>query len=407
MFEIESSVKSYCKSFPVKFVKAKESYMYDENNNAYLDFFTGAGTMNYGHNNELVNNAIIGYIKNDGILHSLDLYTSAKEKFLNNLNEFILKPRKLNYKVQFCSPSGTNGVESALKLAKKAKKRKNIIAFTNSFHGMSLGSLSVTANSYYKNKYLDAHINVNFAMFDNYLGENIDTSEILEKLLKDKSSGVEIPAAIILETIQADGGVNVASINWLKNIRRICDELDILMIVDDVQVGNGRSGDFFSFERADIIPDMVVLSKAIGGGMPLSILLYKEELDNIWNRGEHTGTFRGNNLSFVAGVKCLEYWKDDNFSLSIKEKSKFIEKRLNDIKSKYINSIRGYGFIWGIVMNSSENALKVREECFKNGLILELVGANDEVVKLLPPLIITQKDLEKGLDILEKVIKEL
>jgi diaminobutyrate-2-oxoglutarate transaminase len=395
---IESSVASYNKSFPVTFVKAVDSFLYDENGKKYIDFFTGAGTMNYGHNNKKINDAIIDYIQNNGILHSLDMDTRAKLRFLESLENIILKPRNLDFKVQFCAPSGANSVEAALKLSRKIKRRRKVIAFSGSFHGMSLGALSVTANKYYKSPFFPTS-DVQFIPYENYI-DGLDSLKFLRKVLVDNVSGVEIPAAIILETIQADGGINVASNEFLKGIRDICNEFDILMIVDDVQVGNGRSGDFFSFERANIVPDMITLSKGIGAGFPLSILLFKSEFD-VWKRGEHTGTFRGNNLSFIAGsIAIEEYWSIENFSKEIKKKSKIMEDFLKDFQT-----VRGYGMIWGIELDSKK-ALLVRENCFKKGLILELVGANDNVVKLLPPLTINESDLKEGLEILKEAISE-
>lgn len=396
---IESKIASYNKSFPVKFVKAKGSYLYDENKNKYLDFFTGADTINYGHNNDDINTEMIKYLESDGLLHSLDMNTEAKQGFFEALEKYILIPRNLDYKVQLCAPSGANSVESALKLAKKVTKRNKVISFTGSFHGMSLGALSITANKYYKNVFLESS-DVHFLPFENYM-QGLDSLKYLEKVLEDDVSGVEIPSAIILETIQADGGVNVASVEFLKGIRNVCDKYSILMIVDDVQVGNGRSGDFFSFERADLVPDIVTISKAIGGGMPLSLLMFKSELD-IWKKGEHTGTFRGNNLSFVAGKTAIEkYWKTLDFSKDIKIKSDIMEKYLNSLDEE----VRGYGLIWGIVLNS-KRALLVREKCFENGLMLELVGNDDNAVKLLPPLTVSNNELNIGLEILKKVLNE-
>jgi len=396
---IESNISTYNKSFPTIFTKAVDSFLYDKNGKRYIDFFTGAGTINYGHNNKLINEAVINYIQNNGVLHSLDMDTTAKLEFLENLNKFILKPRNLDYKVQFCAPSGANSVEAALKLARKIKKRRKIIAFSGSFHGMSLGALSVTANKYYKNPFFPLG-EVDFIPYENYV-EGLDVLKYLRKVLEDNVSGIEIPAAIILETIQADGGINVGTEKFLKGIREICDEFDILMIVDDVQVGNGRSGDFFSFERAGIIPDMVTISKAIGGGFPLSLLLFKSELD-IWKRGEHTGTFRGNNLSFIAGKTIIEnYWRDDKFSKSVKKKSKIMKEFL-----KGFEKVRGYGMIWGIELDNKK-AIEVRDRCFEKGLILELVGSNDNVVKLLPPLTISEDLLKEGLNILKEVVNGL
>lgn len=409
MNNLESNVKSYCRTFPVKFIKAYESILIDESNKEYIDFFTGAGTMNYGHNNSEVNRRLVEYIKSNGILHGLDLFTEAKEMFLRQFNELILLPRKLNYRVQFVAPSGANGVEAAIKLARKAKRRNNIVSFSGSFHGMSLGALSVTGNSFYKNSFLGGSFDTNFAMFDSYLGHDIDTADILEKMLQDPSSGLDMPAAIILETIQADGGVNIASCKWLQKISNICTKYDILLIIDDVQVGNGRSGDFFSFEEANIVPDMVVISKAIGGGMPLSLVLIKPEIDEKWKQGEHTGTFRGNNLAFIAGATLLEHWGDENFSLEIKKKGQKILHYLNDMKkqNKMILDVRGRGLIFGIELKNSEVAKELRAACFSGGLIFEIVGSSNNVIKLMPPLTISEEDIEKALNILTSNLNKI
>jgi diaminobutyrate-2-oxoglutarate transaminase len=404
--KLESQVRMYSRAFPAVFSKAKGAFLYDEDGKEYIDFFTGAGTLNYGHNNPIINNAIVAYIQQDGIVHSLDKFTTAKRQFLETLNSVILEPRNLHYRVQFCGPTGANAVEAALKLARKAKKRRGIITFTHAFHGLSAGALSVTGNSYYKSEFFVDNSNVVFMPYDGYFGADVDTVNVLRKFLSDKSSGVDIPAAVILETIQAEGGVNVAGVKWLQEIEDICREFDIVLVVDDIQVGNGRSGDFFSFERADIIPDIVVLSKAIGAGMPLSILLIKPELD-IWQPGEHTGTFRGNNLAFVGGAKALEYWKNDEFSSSIKEKSDLLKKLLEITRSKYpelITEIRGCGFIAGMVIPGDGICEKVSMEAFRQGVIIELAGPDKEVLKFLPPLTIDEATLKKGVDIVEESI---
>jgi len=316
--KLESNVRSYSRAFPTVFSRGKGSFLYDEGGKEYIDFFAGAGTMNYGHNNPTINHAILEYVQQSGIMHSLDKFTVPRRELLEKLDSTIFAPRKLRYKVQFCGPTGTNGTEAALKLAKKAKKRKGVIAFTNAYHGLTAGALAATGNLHYKDQLFTESMDVTFMPYDGYLGKDIDTTQVLRKYISDRSSGVAIPSAIILETIQAEGGVNVASIKWLQQIEKICREFEIVLIVDDIQVGCGRTGDFFSFERADIRPDIVVLSKAIGAGMPLTIVLIKPELD-IWQPGEHTGTFRGNSLAFVSAAKALEYWKNDGFSNSIKE----------------------------------------------------------------------------------------
>ncbi|MGA2323120.1 MAG: diaminobutyrate--2-oxoglutarate transaminase [Sedimentisphaerales bacterium] len=404
--QLESNVRTYSRVFPAVFTKAKGAFLYDEAGKKYIDFFAGAGVMNYGHNNPKINDAIMEYIQHDGIVHSLDMFTSAKRNFLEKLDSIILKPRKMEYKIQFCGPTGANAVEAALKLARKIKRKREIVAFTHAFHGLSMGALSVTGNLHYKNDFFANNADVTFVPYDGYLGPGIDTTQILRKLFTDRSSGVKVPAAIILETIQAEGGVNVANIKWLQEIERICKEFGIVLIVDDIQVGNGRSGDFFSFERAEIKPDIVVLSKAIGAGMPLSILLIKPELD-IWEPGEHTGTFRGNNISFVGGAKALEYWQNDDFSDAVKEKSNFLNALLKNLQIKHsqlITEIRGCGLIYGIVIPEDGICKTISSNAFKQGLIIELAGANNEVLKLLPPLTIDKETLRIGVDIIGEVM---
>ena len=301
---IESSVRGYARLFPTVFDRAIGSILTDTDGRQFIDFFCGAGSLNYGHNNPAAKRALLSYIQDDGIQHSLDTVTQAKVRFLNVFDEVILRPRELDYKVQFTGPTGTNAVEAAIKLARKAKRRSHIIAFTHAYHGHSLGSLALTANDYYHNEYYGDRNNVSHLPFDGYLGKQ-DTSVLLEKMLTDQSSGVPIPAAIILETVQGEGGINVASNQWLRRVAELCRRHDILLIVDDIQVGNGRTGKFFSFEHAGLTPDIVCLSKSIGGGLPLSIVLIRPECD-AWQPGEHTGTFRGNNLAFIAATAVLD-----------------------------------------------------------------------------------------------------
>jgi diaminobutyrate-2-oxoglutarate transaminase len=404
--ELESQVRSYVRSFPAIFHKAKGSLLYDEQGKEYIDFFAGAGTLNYGHNNPMVSEALIKYIEDDGIIHGLDKATKAKKSFLDKFNDIILKPRHMDYKVQFSGPTGTNAVESALKLVRMVKGRSNIISFTNAFHGLTMGSMAVTANAFYRDEAFINRINVSFMPFDGYFGEDVNTAEYLRKFLEDQSSGVDLPAAIILETIQAEGGINVASSKWLKEIEQICHDFDILLIVDDIQVGNGRTGSFFSFEDAGINPDIVTLSKSIGGGLPLSMVLMKPELDQ-WKPGEHTGTFRGNNLAFVAASEVLSYWENDNLSNTVHEKGQLLKEKLMEIRDKYSQlngDVRGRGMIQGLKIPSLGFCSEVTEEAFANGLLIELAGANDNILKLLPPLTTENELLNEGLEIIDNSI---
>ncbi|NOY70435.1 MAG: diaminobutyrate--2-oxoglutarate transaminase [Deltaproteobacteria bacterium] len=407
--QIESRVRGYVRSFPVIFESSEGSLMIDESGRQYIDFFAGAGTLNYGHNNERINNALIEYIKNKGPFHTLDMATTAKKKFLTKLNDTILQPRNLDYKVQFTGPTGTNTVETAIKLARMIKGRSNIVSFTNGYHGLTMGSLSITGNTFYRDEAYISRSNVSFMPYDSYLGPDVSTMDYFRKLLADNSSGLDLPAAVIVETIQAEGGVNIASSEWLRELAVVCYEFDILLIVDDIQVGNGRAGDFFSFEESGIKPDMVTLSKAIGGGLPMALLLFRQDLDQ-WKPGEHTGTFRGNNLAFVAACECLQYWDNMDLGNAIKHKFKIMKKGIEAIVKKFpeLNAaVRGRGMIFGLEIPERGFCSQISERCFENGLIIELAGADDQVLKFLPPLVIDEETLLKGIAIVEQSIGEL
>lgn len=403
----ESEVRSYSRSFPTVFKKAKGYKVWDVDNKEYIDFFAGAGTLNYGHNNEQMKKLLLDYIEQDFITHSLDMATVARAEFLERFNEVILKPRDLDYKIMFPGPTGTNTVESALKLARKVTGRDKVISFTNAFHGMTIGSLSVTGNSF---KRIGAGIPLNNSVsmpFDNYL-EDGDSIAYIEQFLEDSGSGLDMPAAIILETVQGEGGINAASFEWLREVERICRKFDILLIVDDVQAGCGRTGSFFSFEPAGINPDIVCLSKSIGGfGLPMALTLIKKEYD-IWEPAEHNGTFRGNNLAFIAATEALRFWETDDFSKEIADKSKIMSEFLEQIVDEYKEldaETRGRGLMQGVACNKAGLSVKICAEAFKRGLLMETSGPNDEVFKFLPPLIIDKKGLEQGFSIVEESIQ--
>ncbi len=407
--EMESEVRGYVRSFPAIFDTAKGSFIYDEHGNKYTDFFAGAGTLNYGHNNPIISEAMIEYLQRDGIVHALDKATVAKKNFLQKFHDTILAPRNLNYKIQFTGPTGTNAVETALKLARMVKRRSNVIAFTNGYHGLTMGALAVTGNDFYRDESYGARNNADSVPFDGYFGPDVNTIDYLRKFLEDGSSGIDLPAAIIVETVQGEGGINVASIKWLQELEALCREFDILLIIDDIQVGNGRTGTFFSFERAGIKPDMVCLSKSIGGGLPMAVLLMRPELDQ-WQPGEHTGTFRGNNLAFVAAAQALSYWDNEDFAEAVKYKGQIMEEELSKIVAKYPQldiELRGIGMVWGLDIPRPGFAGDVSREAFDNKLIIELAGADDNVVKFLPALTIDEETLREGLAIIDKAIGDL
>ncbi len=399
---LESEARSYCRKFPVLFSKAQGSLLFDSDGRRYIDFLSSAGAVNYGHNNQHLIAAIVEYLEHGGPITALDLHTAAKREFLLCFETLILKPRGLDYRLQFTSPTGTSVVESAVKLARKVTGRSNVIAFTNGFHGMSGVSLSLTGNRY--NRQPHQHGNVIRAPFEHYVGAGFDTVQYLDRLLSDGSSGIDIPAAIILETVQAEGGVNVASREWLRRLKQVTEKHEILFIVDDIQVGCGRTGNFFSFETAGIVPDMVCLSKSLSGaGLPFSLLLLKRDLD-AWKPGEDNGTFRGNNLAFKTATEALRrYWHDDQLTRHVSRLESVLRNRLEELRARFpqISDVRGRGLIFGIDFRNMDVAEKITQDAFSRGLILETCGAEDQIVKILPPLTITEELLLEGLSILE------
>ncbi|KEZ76484.1 diaminobutyrate--2-oxoglutarate aminotransferase [Salinisphaera hydrothermalis C41B8] len=405
---LESEVRGYVRSFPTEFKTARGNRMTDVDGHEYLDFFSGAGALNYGHNDPDMEATLLDYIKSGGINHGLDMATEAKTRFMETFEEIILKPRKLDYKFQFPGPTGTNAVEAALKLARKYTGRSGMIHFTHSFHGMTLGSTSVTSNAAIRNSAGVGLSDTTTAAFDGYYRDGRDTIADLEALLADSFSGVDKPAAVIVETVQGEGGIYAAGFDWLREVARVCREHDLLFIVDDIQAGYGRTGPFFSFEPADIQPDIVTLAKSISGmGSPMSLVLMRPEID-VWDAGEHTGTFRGNNHAFVTGATALEkFWRDDQLTRHVDEQGERIRTRLQEIIDKhdgFDGEVRGRGFFIGLDCAEPDHGNAVIKQCFERGLIMETTGPGDRVIKVMPPLISTAEDIDEGLAIIDEAI---
>ncbi len=402
---LESKVRSYCRSFPEIFSQAKGSCVIADNGEEYIDFFAGAGVMSYGHNNERLKTALMEYIADDGITHGLDMATKAKGDFLETFERMILRPRGLDYKIMFPGPTGTNAVESALKLARKITGRVGVVAFTNGFHGMTLGSLALTGNQSKRSGAGVPLTHVTRMPFDGYFGDDVDTIEYADTLLSDASSGVDAPAAFIVETVQAEGGINVASASWLRDLQALARKHGALLVVDDIQVGCGRTGPFFSFEEAGIEPDIVCLSKALSGyGLPFALTLFRRSLD-IWKPGEHNGTFRGNNLAFVTARATLDrYWTDARLERAVREKGRVLRSALQSLADDFGGEVRGKGLIQGLCLDS-ETTASVCREAFDLGVLIETAGAQDEVLKVLPPLTIQPDILEEGLDRLRRAME--
>ncbi|HEX9878410.1 MAG TPA: diaminobutyrate--2-oxoglutarate transaminase [Gammaproteobacteria bacterium] len=407
---MESGVRSYCRSVPVVFSKASGVELFDAEGTPYLDFLCGAGSLNYGHNHPILRRALVEYIAEAGVTHSLDFHSVAKERFLAQFEHLILKPRKLDYAVQFTGPTGTNAVEAALKLARKVTGRESVVSFTNAFHGVSLGALAVTGNEYHR-----AVAGVSMpgslrAPFDGYMGADIDTLDYLEKALDDSSSGFGHPAAIIIETVQGEGGLNVASPEWLRRLAALCKQRAILLIIDDIQAGCGRTGEFFSFESAGIVPDMVTLSKSLSGyGLPFAVLLLERGLDH-WQPGEHNGTFRGNNHAFVTATVALEtFWSTPSFAHDVRRKASLLKARLTKTAERWNGRLKtkGRGLMVGLECDSGQTAAAICAAAFKRKLIMETSGADGEVAKCLPALTITDAELERGMSLFTESVAEV
>jgi diaminobutyrate-2-oxoglutarate transaminase len=405
----ESEVRSYSRNWPVSFARARGPLQWDTDGNRYIDFFSGAGSLNYGHNEPRLKQALIDYLEQDGVVHSLDMVTPAKERFLERFHEVILEPRGLDYKIQFPGPTGTNAVEAAMKLARKVTGRDRIVGFTNAFHGMTLGALSVTGNNM---KRTGAGVTLQSGTavpYYNYFGEEVDTTEYLDQLLEDDGSGFDLPAAVIVETVQGEGGMATASMEWLRDLQEVCRKHEVLLIVDDIQAGCGRTGTFFSFEPAGISPDIVTLSKSLSGfGLPFALTLLKPEHD-VWDPGEHNGTFRGHNPAFVTGAAALDFWEGDGLTPEIERKAERVTAALEAIIADHPGlegERRGRGLFQGIA-GAPGLADQITTKAFELGVLVETSGPEDEVVKLLPPLTIDDETLEEGLGLLAKATAEV
>jgi diaminobutyrate-2-oxoglutarate transaminase len=406
----ESNVRSYSRGFPAVFSTAKGSLLYDEAGNAYVDLLAGAGSVNYGHNDTRIKDAVIEYLKNDGVVQGLDLATTAKVAFLRDFERIVLAPRGMDYRVQFTGPTGTNAVEAALKLARKATRRTIVASFTNGFHGVSLGALAATGNDF---KRAAAGVSLNDVVrlpFDGYIDGDFDSIAYARKLFADPSSGYAKPAAFIVETVQGEGGLNVASAEWLRGLQALATELGALFIVDDIQAGCGRTGTFFSFERFGIQPDLICLSKSISGnGLPMSIVLIKPKYD-VWTPGEHNGTFRGNNLAFVAARTALSYWQDRHFLTQLDENIRVMDAGLETVLKKHPQLLvrrKGRGLFQGIEFVRPEDAMRVRAAMFDRAVVMEMSGPRGEVLKLMPPLTIPAILLERSIKLIDECMASL
>lgn len=427
----ESNARSYPRKFPVALKSAKGVWVEDVEGNRYLDFLCGAGTLALGHNDEEVNQAMVKLLTGDYPLHTLDLTTPVKDQFVQTILSLLPEELKDNAKIQFCSPSGTDAVDAAIKLCKTATGRSSIIAFGGAYHGMGHGALSLTGNLNAKQKVHSLMPDVHFLPYPySYrcpfgLGGEAGTDAAcayFERTLKDPESGITTPAAVILEPIQGEGGVIPAPVKFLQTVRRVTKELGIPMIVDEIQCGIGRSGKFFAFEYADIVPDVILASKAIGGSQPMSVVIYNKALD-AWQPGAHAGTFRGNQLAMAAGTIVMKRVSNPAFLAEVVEKGKLMEDRLRKLQKEVsiIGDIRAKGLMVGVECidpngkpdmlgsfpASGAIAAEIQKECFENKLIMEKGGRQGSVMRCLCALNITKDEVGTMLDIFENVVRKV
>ena len=397
----ESRVRSYCRSFETTFVSASGSTMTDETGRTYIDFLAGCSALNYGHNDADLVATAVAHLSSSGLTLGLDLHTKAKEEFIEAFAGRILAPRRLDHRLQFTGPTGTNAVEAALKLARKVTGRTAVIAFTNGFHGVTTGSLAATGNRHHRSGLAGQGLGgVQRWLYDGYAGPTVDTAALLDRLLDDPSSGFDPPAAILVETVQGEGGLKVASIPWLRRIEEVARRHGALLIVDDIQAGCGRTGPFFSFELAGLVPDIVTLSKSLSGiGLPLALALIRPELDQ-WSPGEHNGTFRGNNLAFATATAAIEkFWADDGLERDVARRGELVRRRLTRMANAVPGAVvTGRGMMLGLDVVDGDLATAICRRAFADGLIVETSGANDQVVKVLAPLTTPDELLVDGLD---------
>lgn len=401
----ESTIRGYCRAYPTVFASASNARQTAEDGTSYLDFFAGAGVLNFGHNNPKMKRAMIDFLEADGVTHSLDTYTTTKREFIRRFHEVVLEPRGMDHRLQFMGPTGANAVEAALKLARLSTGRREIVAFSHGFHGMSLGALAATANHAFR-QWAGVPLNDVLRLpFETAPGGRTAIAEYAASL-RDTSSGNTPPAAFIVEAVQAEGGVNIASREWLHEVQDLAREVGALFIIDDIQAGIGRTGSYFSFDGMGLDPDIITLAKGLGGfGTPIAMNLNKPGVDDNWSPGAHTGTFRGQGLSFVAGTVALDYFTDESFLAEVKAKGEVIRERLEAIAADHPEwQVRGRGMMQALDTGDGGFAKQAQTEAFNRGLLFGPCGTGGQVIKLIPPLTISREDLAEGLDLFEQAI---
>ncbi|MFI7610527.1 diaminobutyrate--2-oxoglutarate transaminase family protein [Nonomuraea terrae] len=427
----ESSARTYARSFPIVPVRAEGMVVEGADGRRYLDCLSGAGTLALGHNHPVVLEAIRRTLDGGAPLHVLDLATPEKDEFTETLFATLPACFADHARVHFCGPAGTDAVEAALKLMQTATGRRGLLAFTGAYHGMTMGALAATANVAVKEPVAGIAADVTRLPYPypyrcpfGVGGERSAelSAAYAERLLDDPAGGVVPPAAMILEAVQGEGGAVPAPDGWMREMRRITAERRIPLIVDEVQTGVGRTGAFWAVEHSGIVPDAVVMSKAIGGGLPLAVIVYHEDYDG-WLPGAHTGTFRGNTLAMAAGTATLRHVAREGLADRAASVGARMVARLDALRAELpaIGDVRGRGLMIGVELvdpaaapdvcgarpSAPRTAAAVRAACLDRGLIVELGGRYDSTLRLLPPLVITAEQVETVLDRLADALAEV
>jgi diaminobutyrate-2-oxoglutarate transaminase len=419
----ESNARSYPRRFPLALRRAEGIYVEDIEGRVFIDCLAGAGTLALGHNHPVIVQAIEQILKDGTPLHTLDLTTPVKDRFVQDLFDLLPVDLARDSKIQFCGPTGADAIEAALKLVKTATGRATMLAFQGAYHGMTQGALSLMGSLQPKRALHGMLQGVQFLPFpyDYRCPFNLGGSagvraglSYIDSVLNDPESGVPKPAGMIVEVVQGEGGVIPAPDEWMRGVRAATSKADVPLIVDEVQSGFGRTGRLFAFEHSGIVPDVLVLSKAIGGGLPLAVVIYRGELDQ-WLPGAHAGTFRGNQMAMAAGSATMRFIRDQGLVEHARTLGSAFQQKLRQLQSHYpqLGDVRGRGLMIGIELVDPEAernpfgrppgngamASKLQAECLKRGLILELGGRNGSVVRFLPPLIITESQINHVFEI--------
>lgn len=416
--ERESRARTYPRGMPIAIKSGRGAEVVSVDGRRYLDFFAGAGVLGLGHNHPRVVEAVERQLRT--LVHALDFPTPARDDITSELLATLPAELAGKMKIHWCAPTGSDAVEAAMKLCKRATGRGGIIAFMGSYHGMTTGALSVTSLVAARDQIASLMPNVAFAPFA-YCARcplglrptNCRTAcaSLFETLLTDSHSGVPKPAAVIMEMVQGEGGGIVPGRGFVERIRQASAAADVPLIADEIQMGFGRTGKFWAFEHFDVLPDVIVTSKALGGiGLPIAAILYRNELD-VWEPGTHIGTFRGHQLAMAAGAAALRVFREEGILESVNQRSAEIAAALATVRSPYVFDIRILGLSIALELANPDTgaaepavAMRVRQEAFARGLLCELGGRDNATLRLLPPLVITQAQGKQATDILRAAI---